>query len=136
MMTNKIESCGTRIKKALSLRGMTQAELCRLGGLPKNSVSAYTKDAYEPKEDRLHVMARVLNVDPLWLLGYDVSMDGKKNTPAESELDEGKRLWLEMYDRVGEDSRYLFVTLIDAFDSLPEEERKMRLAAIRLLLKK
>ena len=135
-MTNKIESCGTRIKKALSLRGMTQSELCRLSGLPKNSVSAYTKDAYEPKEDRIRAMARVLGVDPLWLLGYDVSMDGKKNTPDERDLDEGKRLWLDLYDRVGEDARYLFVTLIDAFDSLPEEERKMRLAAIRLLLKK
>lgn len=136
MMTNKIESCGTRIKKALSLRGMTQAELCRLTKMPKGSLSLYVSGAYEPKADRAHNMARVLGVDPLWLLGYDVSMDGKKNTPDERELDEGKRLWLDLYDRVGEDSRYLFVTLIDAFDSLPEEERKVRLAAIRLLLKK
>lgn len=136
MLTAKVESCGTRIKKALSLRGMTQAELCRLTGMPKATLSQYISDLYEPKEDRTRAMARVLGVDPLWLLGYDVSMDGKKNTPAERDLDEGKRLWLDLYDRVGEDSRYLFVTLIDAFDSLPEEERKMRLAAIRLLLKK
>lgn len=136
MLTGKVESCGTRIKKALSMRGMTQAELCRLSGLPKNSVSAYVKDAYEPKEDRARAMARVLDVDPLWLLGYDVAIDGTKNTPAERDLDEGKKMWLDLYDRVGEDSRYLFVTLIDAFDRLPEEEREMRLAAIRLLLKK
>lgn len=136
MITDKVESCGARIKKALSMRGMTQTELCRLSGVPKSPLSQYIKGTYEPREGRTRAMARVLGVDPLWLLGYDVSMDGKKNTPAERDLDEGKRLWLDLYDRVGEDSRYLFVTLIDAFDSLPEEERKMRLAAIRLLLKK
>lgn len=136
MITDKVESCGTRIKKALSMRGMTQAELCRLSGVPKSPLSQYIKDTYEPREGRTRAMARVLDVDPLWLLGYDVAIDGTKNTPAERDLDEGKKMWLDLYDRVGEDSRYLFVTLIDAFDRLPEEEREMRLAAIRLLLKK
>ena len=135
MLTDKVESCGTRIKKALSLRGMTQAELCRLTGIPKNSVSAYTKDEYEPKEDRSRAMARVLDVDPLWLLGYDVSMDGAKNASGERGLDEGERLWMELYQRLDPDVRERFARMVDKFDKLPEGERQMLLAVIGAAVK-
>ena len=134
MLTGKAESCGTRIKKALSMRGMTQAELCRLSGLPKNSVSAYAKDAYEPKEDRARALARVLDVDPLWLLGYDVAIDGTKNTPAERDLDEGERLWLDIYHRASEDTRKLFITTINDFEELSADDRRFLLSVIRLKL--
>ena len=134
MLTDKVESCGKRIKKALSLRGMTQAELCRLSGVPKSPLSQYIKGTYEPREDRTRAMARVLDVDPLWLLGYDVSMDGAKNASGERELDEGERLWLDIYHRASEDTRKLFITMINDFESLSVEDRRFLLSVIRLKL--
>ena len=135
MLTAKVESCGTRIKKALSLRGMTQAELCRLTKMPKGSLSLYISDAYEPKADRTHDIARVLDVDPLWLLGYDVSMDGAKNASGERELDKGERLWMELYQRLDPEIRDRFARMVDKFDKLPEGERQMLLAVIGAAVK-
>lgn len=135
MLTDKVESCGKRIKKALSLRGMTQAELCRLSGVPKSPLSQYIKGTYEPREDRTRAMARVLDVDPLWLLGYDVSMDGAKNASGERELDEGERLWMELYQRLDPEVRDRFAKMVDKFDKLPEGERQMLLAVIGAAVK-
>ena len=132
MITDKVESCGTRIKKALSMRGMTQAELCRLSGVPKSPLSQYIKDTYEPREGRIRAMARVLDVDPLWLLGYDVAIDGTKNTP---ELTESERAWLELYRALSPEVSELFFPVLQEFDNLHKGERQMLLAMIGAAIK-
>lgn len=131
MLTNKVESCGKRIKKALSLRGMTQAELCRLSGIPKAPISAYVHDAYEPKEDRARAMARVLDVDALWLLGYDVPMNADTPSLSNQDLTDGERAWLGLYRRLSPDVRETFVTLIETFDRLPDPVRQMLFASMQ-----
>lgn len=73
-MNEKTETCGKRIEKALMIKGMKQADLCMLTGIPKSSLSLYLKGAYEPKQDKLYKMADALNVSELWLMGYDVPM--------------------------------------------------------------
>ena len=35
------ETCAKRIKEALRLRDMTQADLCRVTGIPKSAMSQY-----------------------------------------------------------------------------------------------
>ena len=65
MYTGRIETCGKRIIKALALKEMKQTELCTLTKIPKSSMSLYISDAYEPKQDRLYIMAEVLDVDPV-----------------------------------------------------------------------
>lgn len=130
MLINKVESCGKRIKKALSLRGMTQAELCRLSGIPKAPISAYVHGAYEPKEDRARAIARVLDVDVLWLLGYDVPMNADVPPLSDQDLTDAERAWLDLYRTLSPESREGFIPLVSKFDSLPEVERKMLLTII------
>lgn len=60
----------------------------------------------------------------------------QKSTPTEGELDEGEKIWLDLYHRISEDSRDMLVKLVDAFDNLPAEERKFLLSVIELKLKK
>lgn len=132
MITDKVESCGTRIKKALSMRGMTQAELCRLSGVPKSPLSQYIKDTYEPREGRTRAMARVLDVDPLWLAGYDVAIDGTKNTP---ELTEGERAWLELYRALSPEVSETFFPVLQDFNNLSKGEQRMLLATIGAAIK-
>jgi uncharacterized HAD superfamily protein len=70
MCKEKTETCGKRIEKALMLRDMKQADLCKLADIPKSSLSLYLKGAYEP----IYKMASALNVSEMWLMGYDVPM--------------------------------------------------------------
>lgn len=74
MYSERKENCGKRIAEALSLRGMKQTDLCRLAKIPKSSLSLYLSGAYEPKQDRIYMIAKALDVNEAWLMGFDVPM--------------------------------------------------------------
>ena len=44
MYQEPIESCAKRIRKALSIRNMTQSELCRRTKIATSAMSEYIKD--------------------------------------------------------------------------------------------
>lgn len=67
-------SCASRIREALQLRNMTQAELCKLTGIPKSAMSQYCSGTFVPRQDRTFQIARVLDVNPAWLMGFDVQI--------------------------------------------------------------
>lgn len=66
-----------RLKEALSLSGLTQAELSKKSGIWASSISDYLNNKYEAKQDKVDLLAKALNVSPSWLLGYDVPMERK-----------------------------------------------------------
>ena len=88
MYSERIESCGKRIAQALAARNMRQADLAEITNIPKSSLSLYLKGAYEPKDDRIYVIAKALRVSEAWLMGYDVPMEReeKEKSPSEPQL--------------------------------------------------
>ena len=136
MYKERTESCGQRIAKALEINGMKQAELCKLAKVPKSSLSLYLSGAYEPKQNRIYDMARVLNVNEAWLMGYDVPMERQeKNSPNEPTLTEGEKEWLEKYNRLSDESKTLFIKMLDAFDKINADNHPMVLEMILAALK-
>ena len=73
-----------RLQQALKIREMRAAELCERTGVPKGAVSYYLAGKSQPKADRLHLIAKALDVSEAWLLGFDVPME---RTPAQKEND-------------------------------------------------
>ena len=73
MKINKIETCAQRLTRAIKENGLTQAELCRITGIPKSAMSQYIKGSFEPKQDRIYLLAKALNVSESWLMGWDES---------------------------------------------------------------
>lgn len=63
-----------RLKEAMSIRKITQSELCAKTGIPKSAMSQYLSGAFKPKQTRTYLIAEALNVSEAWLLGYDVPM--------------------------------------------------------------
>lgn len=77
-MNSKFERVATasdRIKEALAMRKMRQADLVRATGIDKGSISYYISGKYEPKNEAVYKMAKALNVADMWLWGYDVPME-------------------------------------------------------------
>ena len=116
MFQKPVESCAVRIKKALSVRNMRQSELCEKTKIPKSALSEYIKGVYEPKQDRVFAIATALNVDPVWLMGFDVPMEskGKKISPHEADLTEGERVMLELFRAIPEDQQPVVLAMIRA----------------------
>lgn len=136
MYKEKVESCGKRIAEALKIKGMKQYELCKLANVPKSSLSLYLSGAYEPKQDRVYDMAKALNVNEAWLMGYDVPMERqvKKDSPDNEKLTEGEKMWLDLYHRVSDDTRDLLINMMVSFDRIPEDKQKLALQMIRVAL--
>ena len=90
-----ISNFATRLKEALSINDIKASEVVSISEklykngkinkpLAKPLLSHYLKGTYEAKQDNLHTLSIILNVDEAWLMGYDVPM--KKNTNAESNV--------------------------------------------------
>ena len=136
MSNDRQETISDRIKKALRIKGMKQAELCKLANIPKSSLSQYLSGDFEPKQDRIYLISKALNVSEAWLMGFDVPMERqvKKDSPSKAELSEGEQLWLELYHRVSDDTRDILIKMMDSFDRLPEERKEFALQVIRAAL--
>ena len=84
------ESFGARLTKALNYRDMTPHELAVKMGVTDGTISQYRKeDGIDPKIDRVAIIANILQINPVWLLGYSVPMtfEPKLRKPTQEELD-------------------------------------------------
>ena len=57
-----MDSTANRIKQALHLRNMRQADLVNLTGIGKSSISTYISGEYEPKQKNIYKIAKALDV--------------------------------------------------------------------------
>lgn len=64
-----------RIREALNLRGMKQIELAERTGISQQKLNPWINQRWQPKQDSLYKMAKVLDVSELWLAGYNVAME-------------------------------------------------------------
>ena len=114
MFGKRTETCGKRIEIALSVRNMKQCDLCKLANVPKSSLSLYLRGAYEPKQDRIYSMARVLNVDEVWLMGYDVPMEKERTTTpiVEQQVTKEEQMLLDLFRKVPESKQEMVLQMI------------------------
>lgn len=76
-----------RIKKILDERNMSKAELSRLTGISNSSLSEYLNGKYEPKQDKIALIARALHVSPAWLMGFEDAPELTRRDEREIESD-------------------------------------------------
>lgn len=117
MEYERIATCAERIKTALRIKGMKQSDLCRMTKIPKSALSQYLSGAYEPKQDRIYLISRTLNVSEAWLMGLDVPMERTKDknaSPSEAQLTEGEKILLDLFRRVPDDKQQLVLQMIRA----------------------
>lgn len=70
----RIATVDSRLRLALEKRHMNQAELARQTGTIPSAVSHYYWGSRLPGIEKVMQLADALDVNPLWLLGYDVEM--------------------------------------------------------------
>lgn len=68
-----------RIKFAMNVRNKKQAELVRETGISKGAFSSYLSGLYNPKLEKLELIAHALDVNLNWLAGENVPMENKSD---------------------------------------------------------
>lgn len=109
-----------RLKYAMELSGLTQTDLCKKTNIPKSAMSQYISGAFKPKDKRTYLLAKALNVNEAWLMGYDVPNSEKmaiKSTNNE-RLDE----FIELCSQLNDDELDIIETLIDSLLSKRNKE--------------
>lgn len=70
-----IDSFSNRLQKALDYSNMKQVDLVEKTGLDKTLINKYLAGIMKAKQDKLTILADALNVNEVWLMGYDIPMD-------------------------------------------------------------
>ena len=116
---SRVSSTPLRLREAMNAIGKKQVDLVRETGIDKGSISNYLSGRYEPKSEAIYKLALALNVDEMWLWGYDVPPERQ----AEEKNSEEKEKSTVADDGLSKDLK----ELIDHLRTLPEDKIQMLL---------
>lgn len=71
----KLETFSTRLRKAMTLRNYKQVDLVEKTGLDKSLISNYLSGKYKAKQDNIYILAKALDINEAWLMGFDTNID-------------------------------------------------------------
>lgn len=73
-----------RIRFAMNVRNVKQVEMVQKTGITKGAFSSYLSGNYNPKKDKLELIADALDININWLMGENVPMENSsaKDNPA------------------------------------------------------
>lgn len=114
-----------RLVEAMELNGITQAELAEKTKLSKPRISQYVNGVYEAKQDALLKLAKALNVDVAWLMGYDVPMN--KAEKKLQELAEDKHdtdMLLEYFGMLNDKGRELALVYVKSLSDMKDFQKE------------
>ncbi len=77
----KNEITAKRLRLALDNASMKPQELAEKSKVSKSSISQYVNGSHAPSNISAGKMGKVLDVEPLWLMGFDVSMKSENSSP-------------------------------------------------------
>lgn len=77
----KNEITAKRLRLALDNASMKPQELAEKSKVSKSSISQYVNGSHAPSNISAGKIGKVLGVDPLWLMGFDVSMKIDTSSP-------------------------------------------------------
>lgn len=113
---NPIDTTANRLKHALETRNKTQSTLARETGIDTAAMSRYVNGMYKPKNTAMHKLALALDVNEMWLYGYDVPME---RSAEQKELDFKNTI----FEKITKDEE--LIDMITKYYSLNEKKQRM-----------
>lgn len=114
---NKGELFASRLQKAIELCNLKPIEVANKTGLDKSLISCYLSGKYKPNSINRKKLADVLNVDEIWLAGFDVDMHGNKMNlqrfAGNVEQDEIELLYHEHKNILTDSDKAIIKTIIE-----------------------
>ena len=105
-----------RLYAAANLRGMSQKDLSEALGVGSGCMSHYFNGRVAPKQDRILKLAEILDVNPAWLIGYDVPMERQNKKLLDdllTEMDDETRILIEKIVTLSHDQRKAIAQIVN-----------------------
>ena len=69
-----IDEMKNRLRYAMTKRNLAQVDICKRTGIEKSLLNKYLSGTSNAKQDKIAALARALDVNEVWLMGYDAPM--------------------------------------------------------------
>lgn len=92
---------------------VSQAEMCRLTGIPKSTMSLYWSGKRVPKQNVLTLFATVFGIQEAWLMGFDVPMKSNEDSSVPEEIVDEDIMFLEMFKLLDENDRKVIIRMME-----------------------
>ena len=113
-----------RLQEVMRLKGVRATDIAQHTSIPKGAISYYLSGKSQPKADRLHILAKYLNVREAWLLGFDVAM-------ARTEIQIKNDNLVQLIDKLRKDPGFFeVVSLLADVSEVDRENLKPLLKAL------
>ena len=86
------EELHIRLQEALSIRNLKQVDLCERTGISKSKISQYVRGDHAPKLETVYLLAKALEVEEAWLMGYDVPMEATNRPSGATSVNDTFRI--------------------------------------------
>lgn len=98
-----------RLKKAMQLRGINAATLSKKTGIKPPMISDYLSGKYNAKQDKIYLLAQALDVNEVWLMGYDADIE---RIPDELRKDKNNEL-INKINNLTDEQKEIILKMID-----------------------
>jgi len=88
----KVSTSQERIRQLMDMYNLTLSDLAKRTGLAKSTLSYYINGKSIPRQEQISQIADAFNINPAWLMGYDVKLPYKMEqdnfviTPEEMQM--------------------------------------------------
>ena len=97
----KNELTAKRIQLALSNANIKPQELADRSGIGKASISQYVNGSHAPGNVSAEKIGKILDVNPLWLMGFDVPKERQSNNNNKNEVSSKIMQYYELLNDLG-----------------------------------
>lgn len=106
-MKKQNQETARRLQEALNDKNMKAQELVDLSGVSKASISQYLSGTYAPSNKSAGKIARVLGVNPVWLMGFRApKYPESESSIKDDSLNQEEKDLIKMYRYIDDDAKH------------------------------
>lgn len=125
-----MKTISERIKEGLQLQDMKQTDLVNLTGITKGALSSYISGAYEPKQRNIYKIAKALNVNEAWLMGYDVPKERESSN--NTNLNDKATILLNSFNKLNDEGKDEAIKRVDELTELSKYKKETNNKVVEL----
>ncbi len=122
-MDGKVSNFAERLQIGLDQRNIKAADLARISGIDKSSISRYLKGKYKGNQDAVYKIAKALDVSEAWLMGYDVPMERESYDALLQAAED--RVYFEQFDALSKEEKEAALSSVNTNKIHPKGEREV-----------
>ena len=120
----------SNLKRYMEVKGRSRNDISEALGISYFTVSDWVNGKKYPRMDKVEMLANYFGIQKSDL----IEKKEENISPEEPVLSEGEKLWMELYNRLSDETRKVFINMMESFDKIPADKQRFVLEMIRVAL--